>query len=160
LPVEIAVGQPEAALLHDAQVPLLDAEHVEVVAEAPRTVKLAARGGDPVEPVAAAEVLRALHPPLDETEHEHAPLREVGDDGRAHSNLRRGDRVLVLVLTVDREQARVLGRDSDDVRPSLGLDLVVRVRQAARELGDRLRAGQLGHELDDLLNLGLSAHVA
>ena len=69
--------------------------------------------------------------------------------------------VLVLVLPVDRKEPRVLRGHADDVRPSLGLDLVVRVREAAGELGHGVRALQLGDELEDFVDLCAAAfHVA
>src|SRR4029077_956227 len=66
--LEVALGQPQAALLHDADVALLDAEHVEVVTEAPAGVQLPNRGGDLAQAVAAAQVLRAHRRALDEVE--------------------------------------------------------------------------------------------
>ena len=57
LELEVALGQPEAALLDELQVARLDLEHVEVVAEAAGAVEPPAGGGDLVELVAAAQVL-------------------------------------------------------------------------------------------------------
>ncbi len=68
-----------------------------------------------VEAVAAAQVLGALGGALDELEHEQRVLGQVVDDLRADAGLGRRDRVSVLVLAVDREQARVLGRHPHDV---------------------------------------------
>ena len=161
LVLEIAVGQAEAALLDEAEVALLDQEHVEVVAEPPRSVQLPARGGDPVEPVAAAQVLRGLRLALDELEDEDSALGEVGDHLGADPCLGRRNRVVVLVLPVDCEEPRVLRGHADDVGAAVGLDLVVRVRKAAGELGHGVRAAELGDELEDFVDLCAAAfHVA
>ena len=67
------------------------------------------------EPVAAPQLLGVHHLAVEELEHERVVLGQRGDDGRADAGLRGGDRVVDLVLAVDREQARVLARDADDV---------------------------------------------
>ncbi len=157
LVVEVAVGKAEAALLDDAEVALLDTEHVEVVAEPACCVQLPARGGDPVEPVAAAKVLRSLRPALDELEHEDAALRKVGDDRRTDARFRGGNRVQILVLAVDGEQTRVLCGHTDDECTGVRLDLVVRIREASGELGHRVRIRQLGDELEGYIDLGTFA---
>jgi hypothetical protein len=124
-------------------------------------VQAPACGGHPAEAVAAAEVLGGLRPPLDELEDEDAALGQVGDDCGAHTGFRGSDGVVVLVLTVDREKAGVLCRDADDVGAAVGLDLVVHVGQSAGELGDGVRAAQLGNELEDFVDLDAAAfHVA
>ena len=104
-------------MLDDLQIARLDPEHVEVVAEAPGAVEPAAGGGDLVQLVAAAKILGALRLPGDEPEDEHVLLGKVGSDRGADAGVRGCDRVQVLVLAVDREQARVLGGDPDDVGP-------------------------------------------
>ena len=86
--LEVALGQAQAALLHDLDVALLRAEHVEVVAEAPARVQLAARLGDLAQAVAAAQVLGAHRRALDEVEHERAELGQVGDDAGADARRR------------------------------------------------------------------------
>jgi hypothetical protein len=139
---------------------LLDPEHVEVVPEAARAVEPATRGCDPVELVAAAKVLGALRAALDELEHEDTSLRQIRDHGRSDTRLRCCDAVLVLVLAVDGEQARVLGRDADDVGAPVDVHLVVRIGEAARQLGDGTRAGKLGNELEDFVDLRAALHVA
>jgi hypothetical protein len=161
LVVEVAVWQAEPALLDEAEVALLDQEHVEVVTEPARSVQLPAGRGHPVEPVPAAQVLRRLCLALDELEDEDGAVREIRDHPGADSRVRRRDRVVVLVLPVDREEARVFRGHADDVRPAVGLDLVVRVREAAGELGHGVRALQLGYELEDFFDLCAAAfHVA
>ena len=90
-------------------------EHVEVVAEAPGAVEPPAGSGDLVQLVAAAKVLGALRLPsmnsststLSSGRYADHPGPDAGVGGR--------DRVQVLVLPVDREQAGVLGGDPDDV---------------------------------------------
>jgi hypothetical protein len=123
-------------------------------------VELAAGLRHPVELVASTQILRALGLSLDELEHEHALLGEVRYHAGSHPGFGRGNRVLVFVLAVDCEQARILRRNANDVRPPVGLDLVVRVREAAGELGDGIRAGELGNELENLVDLRAALHVA
>ena len=158
--VEIPLRKPEAALLHETQVARLNLEHVEVVAEAARAVELAASGRDPVELVAAPQVLGCLRLPLDELEHEDPVIGEVRDDPSADAGLCGGDAVFILVLSVDGEQARVLRGDAHHVRAALRLDLVVRVREPPGKLGDRGSLAKLGDELEDVVYLRAAAHVA
>ena len=91
------------------------------------------------------------HLAVEEPEHERVVLRQSGDERSADTGLRGGDRVVRLVLAVDREQARVLARDPDDVAAVGRDDLVVRVREAARERLDVPLAAQLRHRLQDVL---------
>jgi hypothetical protein len=158
--VEVALGKPEAALLHQLEVARLDLEHVEVVAEAPCSVELAAGRCDPAQLVAAPQVLGCLRLSLDELEDEDAAFREVSDDVGADPGLGRGDRVVVLVFPVDGEETRVLGGDPNDICLPVRLDLVVRVREPARELGDGVGTRKLGDELKNLFDLRGAAHVA
>ena len=150
LEVEIAVRQAETALLDDADVAPLDLEHVEVVAEPARAVEAPARVGDRREPVAPPELLRAHHLAREELQDERVVLGERGDDRGADSGFGRGDRVVRLVLPVDRKEARVLARDADDVAAGGRRDLVVRVREAGERL-DLRRAVQLGHRLQHVV---------
>ena len=83
--------------------------------EAATAVQAAARLRDRAEPVAAAQLLRVHHLALEEAEDERVVLGKGGDERGADAGLGRGDRVVHLVLAVDREQARVLARDADDV---------------------------------------------
>ncbi len=134
--LEVALGQPQAALLHDPDVALLHAEHVEVVAERPAGVQLAAclrhLGRRSPRRRSSALIVDAL----DEVEHERAELGQVGDDARADAGLGGRQRVLVLVVAVDREQPGVLGRHAHHVAAPADDDLVVRVREPAGQLGD------------------------
>ena len=92
---------------------------------------------------------------------EDSALGEVRDHLGADPRFGRRDGVLVLVLAVDREEPRVLRGHADDVRPAIGLDLVVRVGEAAGKLGHGVRALQLGDELEDFVDLRAAAfHVA
>ena len=150
LELEVAVGEPEAALLHDADVAALDLEHVEVVQEPPPAVQAPAGLGDRGEPVAALQLLGAHHLAVEELEHERVVLGHRGDERRADAGLGGAARVVRLVLAVDREEARVLAGDADDVAAARRRHLVVRVRQAARERLDRGRAAQLRHRLQDV----------
>jgi hypothetical protein len=124
-------------------------------------VELSACDGDPVESVAATQVVRGLCLALDELEDEDAPLGQVADDRSSDSGLGGRHRVLVLVLAVDGEEARVLGGDPDDVSAAVGLHLVVDVRQPAGELRDGMGAFELGDEPEDFVDRRTAApHVA
>ena len=125
-----------------------------------RAVQPPARGGDPVELVAALEVLGALRLPLDELEHEHELLGEVGDHGRPDAGVGGRDRVQVLVLAVDREQAGVLGRHADHEGADGGLDLVVRVGEPAGELGHVGRRRRARAPGQDALESSVYAHAS
>ncbi len=150
LEVGVAVGETEAALAHDVEVAALDLEHVEVVEERPAGVEAAARVRDRADAVAAPEQLARHHLALEEAQHERVVLRERRDERRADAGLRRGDRVVDLVLAVDREQPRVLARDADDEGAGRGRDLVVRVRQPAGEPLDLALAAELRNRLQDV----------
>src|SRR5215470_4912095 len=139
----VAVGEPEATLAHDGEIARLDLEHVEVVQEAPAGMEAAARARNGPEAVAAAKLPRVHHLALEEAEDESVVLRNSGDERSADAGLGGRDRVVHLVLPVDREQARVLARDPDDVAPRRARDLVVRVREAARERLHQLCVVQL-----------------
>ena len=151
LELEVAVREPEAALLDDADVAALDLEHVEVVEEALSAVEAPAGLGDGGEPVAALQLLRAQHFAVEELEDECVVLGHRGDERCADAGLGRAARVVRLVLAVDREQAGVLAGDPDDVAATRRRDLVVRVRQAARQRLDRRRVAQLRHRLQHVL---------
>ena len=111
--------------------------------EAARAVQPPARVGDEREPVAAPQLLRAQHLAVEELEDEGVVLGNGGDERRSDAGLCGGERVVRLVLAVDREQAGVLARDADDVAARGRRDLVVRVREAAGERLDLRRAVQL-----------------
>ena len=83
--------------------------------EAAAAVQPPAGRRDRLEPVAAAQLLGVHHLAVEELEHERVVLGQRCDDGRADAGLGGGDRVVQLVLPVDREQARVLAGDADDV---------------------------------------------
>ena len=72
-----------------------------------------AGGGDLVQLVAAAKSIGALCLPDDELEHEHVQLGEVRRHGGPDAGVGGRHGVQVLVLPVDREQAGVLGGDTD-----------------------------------------------
>ena len=157
----VAVGQPEAALAHETPVARLDLEHVEVAETAAPAVQAPARVGDPVEAVATPQVLGALCRALDELEHQDRALGQVVDDGSAHPDLGGGDRRVMLVLAVDREQARVLGRDAHDVRAPADIDLVVRVGEPAGSVGDAaLGARERGNQIEDLVDRARSSRAS
>jgi len=120
------------------------------VAEAAAAVQTPARTRDRLEAVAAAERLRIHHLAVEELEHERVVLRQRRHDGRPDAALRRRDRVVHLVLAVDREQAGVLAGDAHDVGAARRRHLVVRVREPARERLD-LAAAKLRHRLEDVL---------
>ena len=111
-----------------------------------------ARRRDELEPVAAAQLLRVHHLAFEELEHERVVLGQRGDDGRADAGLRCGDRVVDLVRAVDREQARVLAGDADDVGAARRRDdLVVRVREAAGERLDLRSPCSSGTSVEDVV---------
>ena len=85
LELEVAFRESKAPLLHDPQVASLDVEHVEVIAKPSRAMELPAGCGSEIELVAAPEVLGGLRRTLDELEHEHRLLGQVGDHGSSHS---------------------------------------------------------------------------
>ena len=114
-------------------------------------MEAAAGRRDRLEPVAAPELVRVHHLAVEEPEDERIVLRQNRDDRCADTGLGGGDRVVRLVLAVDREQPRVPARDPDDVAALRGRDLVVRVREAARERLDVPLAAQLRHRLQDVL---------
>ena len=58
---------------------------------------------------------------------------------------------MVCAVRVDREEARVLARDADDVAAARRRDPVVRVRQAAGERLHLALALQFGHEREDVV---------
>ena len=103
-------------------------------------MQAAAGLGHEGDPVTLAQVLGAQHRALDELEHECVVLRQRRDEPRADARVGRGDRVVHLVLTVDREQAGVLAGDPYDVGVSpTRRHLVVRVREPARQRLDGRR---------------------
>ena len=106
--------------------------------------------GDPSDPVAALQLLRAHHLAVEEAEHERVMLGDGGDERRADAGLGGRERVVRLVLAVDREEARVLAGDADDVAAARRRDLVVRVREAAGERLDLGRAVQLRDRFQDV----------
>ena len=114
-------------------------------------MEAAAGRRDRLEPVAPPELVRVHHLAVEEPEDERIVLRQKRDDRCADTRLGGGDRVVRLVLAVDREQPRVPARDPDDVAALGGGDLVVRVREAARERLDVPLAAQLRHRLQDVL---------
>ena len=130
--------------MHDAEIAALDLEHVEVVQEAPRRVQPPAGARRPARAGRRAAASRRPSPALEEAEHERVVLRAAPRRRRADAGLRGRDRVVQLVLAVDREQARVLVRDADDVAAVRRRDLVVRVRQPARERLDARRRAAPG----------------
>ena len=138
---------------------MLDPEHVEVVAERRRRVQLPAGRGHHLQLVAAAQVVGALRLALDELEHEQRVLRHVVDHLRADARLGRRDAVQVLVLAVDREQPRVLRRDAHHVRAVAGDDLVVGIREPARELGHGALAGQRRNHVEQLSKRRIFGHL-
>ena len=87
---------------------------------------------------------------FEELQDEGVVLGERRHDARADARLGGRDRVVDLVLAVDRKEARVLAGDPDDVGPGRRRDLVVRVREAARERLGRA-AAQLRNGLQDVL---------
>ena len=100
----IAVGEAEAVLVDDADIAALDVEHVEVVQEPAAAVEAAAGRRDRLEPVAAPELVRVHHFAVEEREDERIVLRQDRDHRCADTGLGCGDRVVSLVLAVDREQ--------------------------------------------------------
>ena len=145
-------GRRKPRSRHDLEIARLDREHVEVLQEAAAGVQAPARLRNRGEAVAAPQLLGVHHLALEEAEHERVVLWQRGDERRADAGLGRRDRVVQLVLAVDREEARVLARDADDVAPGGARHLVVRVRQAARERLDRGRVAQLRHRVEDRLD--------
>ena len=108
-------------------------------------------GRDRLEPVAAPQLLGVHHLAFEELEHERVVLGQRGDDGRADARLRRRDRVVDLVLAVDREEARVLAGDADDVARRRRRRPGSSCSSARRQRLDRALALQLRHEGEDVV---------
>ncbi len=111
-----------------------------------------ARVGDARDPVAALQLLAAHHLALEEAEHERVLVGDGGDERRADPGLGGRERVVRLVLAVDREEAGVLAGDADDVAAARRRDLVVRIREAAGERLDLGRAVQLRNGVQDVFD--------
>src|SRR5207253_40969 len=138
-------GQAETALADDLEVAGLDLEHVEVLQEAPAAVETAAGLGDPGEVAAGPQLLSVHHLAVEVAEDEGVVLGTRGHEGGADTGLGRGDRVVHLVLPVDREQARVLSEDPHDLAAGRARDLVVRVRESPGATLDGPCLAQLGN---------------
>ena len=156
LELEVAIGQAEAAFLHDVEVAGAGSRTCRSRQEPRASVQAAARARDRRQPVAAAELLRAHHLAVEELEHECVVLGHPRDERCADARLRRAARVVRLVLAVDREQPGVLAGDAHHERPVRRDDLVVHVRQSAGERLHRSRVVQLGNRCED----GLDGHRA
>ena len=103
-----------------------------------------------LEPVAAPQLLGIHHLAVEELEDKGVVLRQHRDHGGTDTRLRGGNRIVNLVLPVDREEPGILAGDPHDVPASKGRDLVVRVGQTARKRLDLSLAAELGHLLQDV----------
>src|SRR5215472_993976 len=135
--VVVAGRDPEAAGPGHGQVPALDGEHVEVVAEPGASVQPAARRGDARDVLFAGYVGRPERPALDVADDQQAVLGAVLDHRRAGPGGGRGQRVPVLAVPVDGQQLAAGSRDARDEGPVRGGHLVVAVGQPAGQLADR-----------------------
>src|SRR5664280_2062352 len=83
--VEVVRREPEAPVPHLTQVAGLDVEHVEVVDEPAATVQLTAGRRHALDHPGSTEIVVAERVPLDVTDDEDGPVRQVVDDRRTHA---------------------------------------------------------------------------
>jgi hypothetical protein len=133
----VAGRDPEAAGLRRGQVPPLDGEHVEVVAEPAAAVQQAAGLGDARDVAGRRDVRAAERPALDVADDEQAVLRAVLDDRRPRPGGGRVHRVAVLAVPVDREQFAARAGDTRDITASRRRHVIVAVGQPAGQFADR-----------------------
>ena len=128
------VEDARKALAGHRPVVALVGEHVELTAEPRPGVQLPACPGDTADVARSGHVVVAVGAPVDVAEHEQAVAGVIGDHGGADAGLRRGHRVVVLVIPVDSQQVPA-GPDPGHERAVRRGHLVVPVGEPAGQLG-------------------------
>ena len=157
----VVFGNADTVLVHDRQVELDQAKHIEIVAKA-------GAGVEHFQGLCDARGISGLLQPgnahrlaSNELENHHVVLWQVIEDAGTHAGLARHLRVVVLVDAVDGEQFRRGARNAHDMRHSVDVHQVVRVRQAAGKRVYRYRAtSPLRDLVDDLGNGNRHEHNA
>ncbi len=139
--VVVAGRDGEPVLARHGPVALLDGEHVEVTEEPRAGVQQPAGAGDPADVPGLGHVGVAEGAPVDVAEHQQAVLGTVGHHRGADAGLRRGHRVVMLVVPVDRQHVAA-GPDPGHERAVRRGHLVIPVGEPAGKL--RHRSGGAG----------------